>query len=226
MTAVGAPGAGAGVAAGDGPARAAAAADVSVATEDARILRTRHALREALLALLAEGVPYEAISVSELARRARVTRKTFYAHHDAVSALVSAIVRELLDRVVGELDDAALLLPLGKGYLGQAIFRRFALQVDTLAPLVLACPSALFLEPAVAVMRDVLLPRVRALNGVDEVDGFAQAYLFRMVGAVLHAALAAWASRGFEDAPDAVAGLVMEMLAPVVDRTLVGAGGQ
>ncbi|MEZ5599476.1 MAG: TetR/AcrR family transcriptional regulator [Pseudomonadales bacterium] len=190
--------------------------------EDARILRSRDAMRAALLGLLAAGADYSSISVSDLARRAGVTRKTFYAHYDSVDAVVSAMARDLFAGGVAALDDAALLLPLGRGFLGQAIFRRLALDVETVAPLVLKCPGALFLEPAVTVMRDDLLPRLRAVNGIGPPGGFEQAYLFRMAGAVLHAALFSWASRSFEDSPDTVAALVMEVLAPVADRILLG----
>lgn len=52
----------------------------SQAKVDRRILRTRQALRQALMALMVEQ-PYETITVQQIAARAGVARTTFYLHY-------------------------------------------------------------------------------------------------------------------------------------------------
>jgi AcrR family transcriptional regulator len=65
---------------------------------DPRQERTRQLLREALFALVAE-VPYEAITISQISARARVARKTFYAHYADKDALLSDCIEPLLATV-------------------------------------------------------------------------------------------------------------------------------
>lgn len=64
---------------------------------DRRVIKTRAAIRAAYFALLAEN-PTERISVSEIARRADIDRKTFYLHY----ATVEDISREYLTSCIDE----------------------------------------------------------------------------------------------------------------------------
>ena len=61
---------------------------------DPRQVRTRAALREALLDLFEEGA--ESVSVSALTRRAGVSRPTFYAHYDEVGSVLLGELDALL----------------------------------------------------------------------------------------------------------------------------------
>ena len=84
---------------------------------DLRIIKTKEALRSALLSVLKQK-PLESISVSELCRVAKVNRGTFYLHYETVIALFAEYFREItldLDkaymepyRFVQELDLAKL----------------------------------------------------------------------------------------------------------------------
>ncbi|MCU0463141.1 MAG: TetR/AcrR family transcriptional regulator [Anaerolineae bacterium] len=62
---------------------------------DLRQQRTRDSLRSALMALVAES-PFEAISITDITRRARVARKTFYAHYNDKDALLLDCVLPML----------------------------------------------------------------------------------------------------------------------------------
>lgn len=62
---------------------------------DPRQERTRQLLREALTALVAE-MPFEAITITDITRRARVARKTFYAHYVDKDALLIDCIEPLL----------------------------------------------------------------------------------------------------------------------------------
>ncbi|MBL8156828.1 MAG: TetR/AcrR family transcriptional regulator [Anaerolineae bacterium] len=52
-------------------------------------------LRQALIALVAD-MPYDAITITDITRRARVARKTFYAHFADKDALLIACIEPLL----------------------------------------------------------------------------------------------------------------------------------
>lgn len=73
-------------------------------TPDRRIVRTREALREALIGLILEK-GYESITVNDIIDRANVARSTFYAHHSGKeSVLLEGIgaLREFLSKVQRE----------------------------------------------------------------------------------------------------------------------------
>ncbi len=61
---------------------------------DSRNKRTEQQIANALLHLL-EKKPFEAVSVSELAREANVSRSTFYAHFDNVDDVFVRLVKEM-----------------------------------------------------------------------------------------------------------------------------------
>lgn len=65
---------------------------------DLRVQRTREQIRDAFMALLLEK-PFDQISVSELAQRARINRATFYRHytdiHDLAERLTDLLFAEM-----------------------------------------------------------------------------------------------------------------------------------
>lgn len=70
--------------------------------DDPRIVRTRRALRDALLEM-AETKDFGEITISELTERAGINRKTFYLHYRDKNALLD----EALDSLLGELMEAS-----------------------------------------------------------------------------------------------------------------------
>jgi AcrR family transcriptional regulator len=66
---------------------------------DARIVRTDHALRHALLALL-ERKPLEQITIREIAAEAGVHYATFFRHHATKEALLEHVAADQIDRLV------------------------------------------------------------------------------------------------------------------------------
>lgn len=64
---------------------------------DLRIIRTKKLLRNSLLQLLEEK-KFENITVSELAAKAGINRKTFYLHYSSTRDLLDEIQDELLDK--------------------------------------------------------------------------------------------------------------------------------
>lgn len=185
---------------------------------DPRIVRTRLAVERALMDLLVADRPFAEITVSEVSARAGVTRKTFYAHFTSVDEIVREIASGLFEAALAEVKDASFRLPLTGSGLGRAIFSRLHARFDMLVPLVTRCPTALFLEPARKVTVDVIFPRILEANHIGVIAGFERDYLAHLSGAVLHAGITAWAERGFQDDPDAVADFLMTLLGPAADR--------
>lgn len=81
----------------------------SKAPTDRRVLRTREALRDALLSLLTE-VGWDHIDVAALCERANVGRSTFYLHYADKTALLRGAFSDLQAQLLGpasELDPTA-----------------------------------------------------------------------------------------------------------------------
>ena len=73
--------------------------------QDRRVVRSRRAIVQAFEQLLAER-PLHKITVSAIAQRADVDRKTFYQHFGSVSGLLDAIAWDFAARVLDEVERA------------------------------------------------------------------------------------------------------------------------
>ena len=71
---------------------------------DRRVVRTRAAIVEAYLKLLMEKEP-DQITVSAIAREARVDRKTFYAHFGSIDGLLDFIAEEITRRIADTVEE-------------------------------------------------------------------------------------------------------------------------
>ena len=192
-------------------------------TLDPRVARSRRAIVDALMELLAQGHAFEQISVTELALRARVTRKTFYMHFPSTDAVVIAMAMELFESALAAIDDEHFRLPLAGSALGRAIFQNLSDRLDRLAPLVRSCPSALFLEPARITVEKTIFSRIRQVNQLNALNEFESTYLSSLASSMMHGAISAWANRQFKDRPEDVAEFLMNMIAPAADRIFMAA---
>lgn len=71
---------------------------------DRRVVRTRTAIVEAYLKLLMEKEPGQ-ITVSAIAREARVDRKTFYAHFGSIDGLLDFIAEQITRRIADTVEE-------------------------------------------------------------------------------------------------------------------------
>ncbi|MCB0939408.1 MAG: TetR/AcrR family transcriptional regulator [Mycobacterium sp.] len=186
---------------------------------DPRVKRSRDSIRVALLSLLMEGRSYPDITVSELASRAKVTRKTMYAHFASVDDVVRQSAEEMFRDVLDEMDHQAFQLPIGRTF-GRAVFAGFARRLPALQPLATRCPSHLFVEPARAAVSELVIPRLINARPVRPLTEFEAHYLAYLSAGALHAALTGWAARDFGDDPDLVADILMRTVAPVTNSLL------
>lgn len=72
--------------------------------EDLRVQKTKRALRAALLDLMKEK-PIDAITTTELCRRAEVNRNTFYAHYSSPFLLLQTIEDEYISEVLSMVEE-------------------------------------------------------------------------------------------------------------------------
>ncbi|MEC0229558.1 TetR/AcrR family transcriptional regulator [Paenibacillus alba] len=66
---------------------------------DRRIIRSKIALREALLSLMAQK-PFTSISITEIVESANYNRGTFYANYESKEALLDEITSELIHKLL------------------------------------------------------------------------------------------------------------------------------
>ena len=70
-----------------------------MARTDRRVIRTRKAIMDAFGELIAEQ-SIDTISISALARKANIDRKTFYLHYPSINALVNSFIEQHVERVL------------------------------------------------------------------------------------------------------------------------------
>lgn len=68
---------------------------------DARSIRTKEAIRTALEEMIVEG-RRENITVTALAERAGIHRKTFYLHYDSIETLLDAFAMSVIEDIIRE----------------------------------------------------------------------------------------------------------------------------
>lgn len=66
---------------------------------DRRTIRTKKAIREAFTALIIEK-EYEEITVTELAERANINRKTFYSHYDCIEDVLYELQIGIVEKLI------------------------------------------------------------------------------------------------------------------------------
>jgi AcrR family transcriptional regulator len=92
-------------------------------TTDARILRSREALRGALLTLL-KTRPFEEITIRDIVAEAGIGYTTFFRHHPTKEALLDDIAEDEITRLV------AITLPLIDGVDTSSASKRLCTYVD------------------------------------------------------------------------------------------------
>src|SRR5512143_406333 len=69
---------------------------------DPRVVRTRQMLRDALVALIAEK-GFDALTVQDIAERAKLNRATFYLHYHDKQDLLENSLRDAIDELMADI---------------------------------------------------------------------------------------------------------------------------
>ena len=186
---------------------------------DPRIIRSKAAIQQALLNQIAIGRDFESLTVSEIAERAGLTRKTFYARFGSLGQVVESVIIELFSDIASRVDDTMLRIPMTNNSGSMLVFRAYEAQREILAPLVRHCPTALFIKPVGFVVSN-LLQRTIAINDLQPMNEADEAYLVAVIASTIHGVLSVWVERGFSESPEQVAVFLDNLLVDGLQKLL------
>lgn len=186
---------------------------------DPRIIRSKAAIQQALLNQIAIGRDFESLTVSEVAERAGLTRKTFYARFGSLGQVVESVIIELFSDIASRVDDTMLRIPMTNNSGSMLVFRAYEAQREILAPLVRHCPTALFIKPVGFVVSN-LLRRTIAINDLQPMNEADEAYLVAVIASTVHGVLSVWVERGFSESPEQVAVFLDNLLVDGLQKLL------
>ena len=187
---------------------------------DPRVKRTREALRQALLSLLAEQ-SFETVSVHEIAERAGVNRVTFYDHFPDKFALLGDIIGEsfrehLRLRTAANPDGGCPLRPLVLAACDYLVMLNQACKPEhepLFEPLLGSKVKALLcelLQPGLETLDRNLHQRLRLPPELGSV----------MTGGAIYGAVLAWAMGGVDKKLSLSAEQFTELILPVIEASL------
>ena len=186
---------------------------------DPRIIRSKAAIQQALLNQIAIGRDFESLTVSEIAERAGLTRKTFYARFGSLGQVVESVIIELFSDIASRIDDTMLRIPMTNNSGSMLVFRAYEAQREILAPLIRHCPTALFIKPVGFVVSN-LLRRTIAINDLQPMNEADEAYLVAVIASTIHGVLSVWVERGFSESPEQVAVFLDNLLVDGLQKLL------
>tara|TARA_B100000497_G_scaffold46268_1_gene53590 strand:- start:4203 stop:4829 length:627 start_codon:yes stop_codon:yes gene_type:complete len=186
---------------------------------DPRIIRSKAAIQQALLNQIAIGRDFESLTVSEIAERAGLTRKTFYARFGSLGQVVESVIIELFSDIASRIDDTMLRIPMTNNTGSMLVFRAYEAQREILAPLIRHCPTALFIKPVGFVVSN-LLRRTIAINDLQPMNEADEAYLVAVIASTIHGVLSVWVERGFSESPEQVAVFLDNLLVDGLQKLL------
>jgi AcrR family transcriptional regulator len=186
---------------------------------DPRIIRSKAAIQQALLNQIAIGRDFESLTVSEVAERAGLTRKTFYARFGSLGQVVESVIIELFSDIASRVDDTMLRIPMTNNSGSMLVFRAYEAQREILAPLIRHCPTALFIKPVGFVVSN-LLRRTIAINDLQPMNETDEAYLVAVIASTVHGVLSVWVERGFSESPEQVAVFLDNLLVDGLQKLL------
>lgn len=186
---------------------------------DPRIIRSKAAIQQALLNQIAIGRDFESLTVSEIAERAGLTRKTFYARFGSLGQVVESVIIELFSDISSRINDTMLRIPMTNNSGSMLVFRAYEAQREILVPLIRHCPTALFIKPVGFVVSN-LLRRTIAINDLQPMNEAEEAYLVAVIASTIHGVLSVWVERGFSESPEQVAVFLDNLLVDGLQKLL------
>ena len=186
---------------------------------DPRIVRSKAAIQQALLNQIAIGRDFESLTVSEIAERAGLTRKTFYARFGSLGQVIESVIIERFSDIASRIDDTMLRIPMTNNSGSMLVFRAYEAQREILAPLIRHCPTALFIKPVGFVVSN-LLRRTIAINDLQPMNEADEAYLVAVIASTIHGVLSVWVERGFSESPEQVAVFLDNLLVDGLQKLL------
>lgn len=188
-------------------------------TTNRRSIRTRRALRDALAEEIHATGDLSAVTVTNVAHRADVTRRTFYSHYRDIPSLVAAIEDETISEVaplvkrisevsLSELEEALQSFDACPG--ARAVLAYFRARGAYLSALLGEGGDPAFVEKLKHVVREVVEDRARdGFSGLME-TGFDY-YLTFVISAEV-GVLVRWLTTGMTESDDIMARIMTALL--------------
>jgi AcrR family transcriptional regulator len=186
---------------------------------DRRTTRTRKALREALAAEIAATGDLTRVTVTAVADRAGITRRTFYSHYRDIPDLVCCVEQEAISELrvlVSEI--AQVTLPELEEAINrfepcprsEEVLRYFQNEGAHLVPLVGEGGDPAFVERLKAMVRDVVIER--ALHGFETLALHVFDYYLTFVISAEVGVLVRWLTTGMVEPPEIMARLMTALM--------------
>lgn len=191
----------------------------AIPSTDPRIVRSEAAICAALESLLEAGQSPAEVTVSELADRAGVTRKTFYSRFGTLDQVMQRMVADLFGEIARQIEDTMLVMPVVDDSLAMLVFRAYEGHRDRLTLLIRYCPTSAFVLPVGEILGQ-LLDRIIAVNNAPALDDADRTYLVAMVASLVHGVLSVWVQRGFAEAPEQVAKLMDALISDGLQKII------
>ena len=186
---------------------------------DRRTVRTRNALRDALAAEIVATGDLSQVTVTAVADRAGITRRTFYSHYRDIPGLVASVEAEaLVDLSAHARDIAQVTLPELEDHIDEfepcpgtiEMLRYFQTDGAHLVPLLGEGGDPAFIEKIKAMVREVVMER--ALHGfLSPALAVFDYYLTFVISAEV-GVLTRWLSTGMVEPPEVMARMMTALL--------------
>jgi AcrR family transcriptional regulator len=189
-------------------------------TTDRRVIRTRKALQDALLALMAEK-PFRKIHVSEITERAGLARPTFYLHFRSREDLLLSHMDKIFERYMEEIEP---FLPQDdSGQLAAILFEQLQSN-STLVRLISQSEDEI-----THLIMERLQEYIRAVFGAFPVEGARRELpahigdfsLASLTGAT-YALVLQWVRADMPYSPDVMGKILMSLVRPGLVDVLLG----
>lgn len=136
---------------------------------DMRVIRTKKAVREAFLKLLAEK-KYENITVRDIAKEAFINRNTFYIHYIDKADLLEKLSDKCLDDLkkcleeknIPELDDDLVYNII------KDVFDTIAINADFYRIMMVESDSAFFTQKLTITLKNIVSPYISNVTGLEK----------------------------------------------------------
>ena len=177
---------------------------------DRRIRKTKHAIKETLIALLKEK-PVREISVIELSDRADINRGTFYLHYKDIFDLLEQIEQEFFDELKEIMNSYTIQdlngspLPLLEG-----IFHLLEENVSLCIVLLSPNGSLSFINQLKDMIREICFDHWSYLFHKDKNAVFEYYYSYMLSGCI--GLIETWLLNENRESPDEIALLVQDMV--------------
>lgn len=187
---------------------------------DRRVLRTRMALKHALLTLIMRK-GYDAITVEDICAEANIGRSTFYLHFASKDALKLSGLEHLREQLAARQQETLASAAKGDGLgFGLALFEHAREHVDLYRALIGGRGEGTALDGIRRILADLVRAELEATADGGSSEAIAREIAVQYAVGAYMSVLTWWLERGAEPSPERI----NEMVRPLTARGIWAAG--